>query len=234
MNANKGIIKRSDLIGRLVLDRQTVEQLGHIEEIAVDLKSNQVLGFTTKSGILPVGGKKRAFSWQQIDTIGVDAVLVNKSADEDEFLLPENADCSMGHEVWTDAGKKVGVLVDYLIKNDTGKVTNYLFKTDGGLRGILQGVYIMPASAMTSAGSKRVIVSESMVENPPQYTEGLDQKIIQAAEFLQEDFERTLSDLEGLKKEVQKLGKSSKDSSVQTSTKEDDNLSDNTADEKNA
>lgn len=234
MNANKGIIKRSDLIGRLVLDRQTVEQLGHIEEIAVDLKSNQVLGFTTKSGILPVGGKKRAFSWQQIDTIGVDAVLVNKSADEDEFLLPENADCSMGHEVWTDAGKKVGVLVDYLIKNDTGKVTNYLFKTDGGLRGILKGVYIMPASAMTSAGSKRVIVSESMVENPPQYTEGLDQKIIQAAEFLQEDFERTLSDLEGLKKEVQKLGKSSKDSSVQTSTKEDDNLSDNTADEKNA
>lgn len=234
MNANKGIIKRSDLIGRLVLDRQTVEQLGHIEEIAVDLKSNQVLGFTTKSGILPVGGKKRAFSWQQIDTIGVDAVLVNKSADEDEFLLPDNADCSMGHEVWTDAGKKVGVLVDYLIKNDTGKVTNYLFKTDGGLRGILQGVYIMPASAMTSAGSKRVIVSESMVENPPQYTEGLDQKIIQAAEFLQEDFERTLSDLEGLKKEVQKLGKSSTDSSVQTSTKEDDNLSDNTADEKNA
>ncbi|MBS0017575.1 MAG: PRC-barrel domain-containing protein [Arthrospira sp. SH-MAG29] len=225
MNAKKGIIKRSDLIGRLVLDRQTVEKLGDIEEIAVDLNSNQVIGFTTKSGML--GGTKREFSWQQIDTIGVDAVLVNKSTDEDEFLLPDNADSSMGHEVWTDAGKKVGVLVDYLIKNDTGTVTNYLFKTDGGLRGILQGVYIMPASAMTSAGSKRVIVSESMVENPPQYTEGLDQKISQARDFLQEDFERTLSDLEGLKK----LGKSSPDSSDQTSEKEDAKLSDTADDE---
>ncbi|MDT9177158.1 MAG: PRC-barrel domain-containing protein [Limnospira sp. PMC 1291.21] len=208
MNAKKGIIKRSDLIGRLVLDRQSVEQLGHIEERAADLNSNQVIGFTTKSGMLPVGGKKRAFSWQQIETIGVDAVLVNKSSDEGNFILPENADSSINHEVWTNAGKKVGVLVDYLIKNDTGTVTNYLFKTDGGLRGILQGVYIMPASAMTSAGSKRVIVSESMVENPPQYTEGLDQKIRQAAEFLQEDLERTLSDLEGLKQEAQKLSKS--------------------------
>ncbi|BAI91722.1 PRC-barrel domain-containing protein [Arthrospira platensis] len=232
MNAKKGIIKRSDLIGRLVLDRQTVEKLGDIEEIAVDLNSNQVIGFTTKSGMLPVGGKKRAFSWQQIDTIGVDAVLVNKSTDEDEFLLPENADSSMGHEVWTDAGKKVGVLVDYLIKNDTGTVTNYLFKTDGGLRGILQGIYIMPASAMTSAGSKRVIVSESMVENPPQYTEGLDQKIRQAAGFLQYDFEQTLSDLEGLKKYAQELGKSSSDSAENNLDKEDTKSSD-TADAEN-
>lgn len=215
MNTKQGIIKRSHLLGRLVLDRQTVEQLGHIEDLSVDFTSNQVIGFSTKSGIL--SSKKRVLSWEQIDTIGADAVLVNRPPDNDNFVLPENTDSSMGHEVWTDGGKKVGVLVDYLVKTNTGAITNYLFKTDGW-RGVLGGVYIMPASAMTSAGSKRIIVSEAMVENPPEYTEGLDKKISQATEFLQTDFEKTLSDIEGLKQEAQKFTQRKSDSGDDTLT----------------
>ena len=204
MNTEIQMIKRSELINRLVLERNTVEDLGRVEQLWINPQSHQLVALTCKSGLLR--GQKRVFAWDDITQIGEDAVLVNcrsYEASKNE-AKPEQAIHVMNHEVWTDGGNKIGAIVDYIFELKTGFVYSYLY-TSQGLRGVLEGVYILPSTAVSSAGNKRLIVLESALKTPQQYSEGLGKKMDQAAEFLQEDFERTREHLEGLKRNAQKI-----------------------------
>jgi uncharacterized protein YrrD len=99
-------------------------------------QSHQVIGFTCKSGFL--GGLKQVFRWEQITTIGTDSIIVNNTPEVIEPETPIQKISLIGHEVWTDAGNKVGKIVDYLFNPQTGAIVNYLF-VSSGWRGILDG-----------------------------------------------------------------------------------------------
>ncbi|MDY7024429.1 MAG: PRC-barrel domain-containing protein [Cyanobacteriota bacterium] len=205
MNTKIPMIKRSELINRLILERNTTEDLGRVEQIWINPQSHQVVALTCKSGL--IRGQKRFFSWNDITQIGEDAVLVNRlPAESEEPHLPEQAIHVSGHEVWTDAGKKIGAVVDYIFELKTGFINTYLY-TAKGLRGMLDGVYVLPATAISSVGNKRLIVLEAAIKNPQQYSEGLGDRIGQAAEFLQDDLEKTKEHLEELKRNAQKITK---------------------------
>ncbi len=208
MSTQQEVIRHSELMNRLVLDRNTVENLGRLDKVWIDFKSHQVIGFTCKIGLLK--GKQKLFHWNQIDKIGEDAILVNPDSETAKLTKPEPAIHGIGHEVWTDAGNQVGTLTDYLFDLKTGFISDYLYKSNG-LRRALEGVYQLPVTAISSIGSKRLIVLESVVRIPQQYTQGLSQKVGQAAEFLQEDLEKTLEHLEGLKRGAQKLTSAAKE-----------------------
>ncbi|MEB3281769.1 MAG: PRC-barrel domain-containing protein [Lyngbya sp.] len=206
MNTITQMIKRSELINRLVLERNTVEDLGRVEQLWINPQSHQVVALTCKSGL--IRGQKRVFTWDNITQIGEDAVLVNRGSSEESEnqTKPESALHGMNHEVWTDAGKKIGSIVDYIFDQKTGFINSYLYSSQG-LRGVLEGVYILSATAVSSAGKKRLIVLEAAIQTPQQYSEGLGQKMGQAAEFLQEDFDKTREHLEELKRNAQKITK---------------------------
>lgn len=209
MSTQQQVLRRSELMNRLVLDRNTVEDLGRIEQIWINSQSHQVVGFTCKLGI--INGHKQLFNWDKIDKIGEDAILVHPNSETAKSNKPEPALHGIGHEVWTDAGNKVGTIVDYLFDIKTGLINDYLYKSNG-LRGAIEGIYQIPVTAISSTGSKRLIVLESVVRTPQKYTRGLSQKVGQAAEFLQEDLEKTLEHLEGLKRGAQKLTGTGKES----------------------
>ncbi|MEL7037950.1 MAG: photosystem reaction center subunit H [Cyanobacteria bacterium J06592_8] len=205
MNTETSMIKRSELINRLILERNTTVDEGRVEQIWINPQSHQVVALTCKSGL--IRGQKKFFSWDDITQIGEDAVLVNRlSAESEETRLPEQAIHISGHEVWTDAGKKIGTIVDYIFEIKTGFINTYLY-TAQGLRGMLDGVYILAATAISSVGNKRLIVLEAAIKNPQQYSEGLGDRIGQAAEFLQDDFEKTKEHLEELKRNAKKITK---------------------------
>ncbi len=227
MSTQQQVLRRSELMNRLVLDRNTVEDLGRIEQIWINSQSHQVVGFTCKLGIL--NGHKQLFNWDKIDKIGEDAILVHPNQETAKLTKsqqqqalasgrtvtkPEPAIHGIGHEVWTNAGNKVGTIIDYLFDIKTGFINDYLYKSDGW-RGALDGIYQLPVTAISSTGSKRLIVLESVVRSPQKYTQGLSQKVGQAAEFLQEDLEKTLEHLEGLKRGAQKLTGTGKESGVE-------------------
>jgi hypothetical protein len=69
----------------------------------------------------------------------------------------------------------------------------------------LDGLYLLPSSAIASVGSKRVIVADAVVQVPLQYAEGLNQKASQAAEFLREDLKKTHTDWEAIKRGAQSI-----------------------------
>lgn len=206
MSTEIKVIKRSKLINRLVLERQTVEDLGRVEQLWINPRSHQIVALTCKSGL--IRGQKRVFTWENITQIGEDAILVNSSPLEtsETVTKPEEAIHGIGHEVWSDGGNKVGAIVDYVFDLQTGFINYYLY-TSQGLRSVLEGVYILPLAAISSVGNKRVIVLEAALKNPEQYSEGLGQKMGQAAEFFQDDFEKTREHLEGLKRSAQKITK---------------------------
>ena len=195
------IVKRSELLNRRTIDRRTAEEVGKVDRLWLDSNSQRAIGFTCKSGLL--GSKKTWFAWAQVDTVG-ENVFVTINPELPELHQPEQAVCPIGLEVLTDAGNKAGTVVDYLFDVQTGSVTDYLFSSSGW-RGVLDGIYLLPVSAISTIGSKRAIVSEAAVSDPQQYAEGLHQKVGMVAEFLHEDFDRTLKNVEGVKRGAQSL-----------------------------
>lgn len=203
MSATEQIIRRSELINRRAIDRRTVEDVGHVEQLWLDPQSYQVVGFTCKSGLL--GKKKRWLTWAQIDTIG-ENILVNVNQDSPETEQPEHLVLAIGSEVLTDAGNKAGVLVDYLFDTKTGEILSYLFQSSGW-RGVLDGIYVLPATAISSRGSKRAIVAEAAVLAAQQYVEGIGQRVGHARELLQRDIREVWDDAPSVRQGAQNLAK---------------------------
>lgn len=201
MDTQLEVVKQSDVLNRLVLDRRTTEEVGRVEQIWLNPQSHQVIGFTCKSGFL--GNKKTSFSWRQVETVGDDSILVNY---DQEIIEPEKPELYslIGHEVWTDAGNKAGKIVDFLFLPQTGDVVEYLFMSSGW-RGVLDGVYLLAPLTISSVGSKRVIVPDEVVQAPLQYNEGLNQRFSQAAEFLKDDVKRTHLDWQAVKRNAQSM-----------------------------
>jgi uncharacterized protein YrrD len=201
MNTSQQIVRRSELQGRRTIDRRTAEEVGRVDRLWLDPHSQRAIGFTCKSGLL--GSKKTWFAWAQVDTVG-ENVFVTINPELPELHQPEQAVCPIGLEVLTDAGNKAGTVVDYLFDVQTGSVTDYLFKSSGW-RGVLDGIYLLPVAAISTIGSKRAIVSEAAVSEPVQYAEGLHHKVGMVAEFLQEDFDKTLKNVAGVKRGARNL-----------------------------
>ncbi|NEP49570.1 MAG: photosystem reaction center subunit H [Moorea sp. SIO3C2] len=201
-------IRQSQLLNRLVLERQTTEEIGHVDQLLLDYQAHRVVALRCKSGLL--GAKKRYFAWGQVESIGTDSILVNTSKNNKTQQKTESWDSLIGHEVWTDAGNKIGKLVDYLLKPKSGTVVNYLF-SDLGWHGVMDGMYLLPPVAISSIGRKRIIVLDAVAQNSKQYGEGLNQKISQATDIIKEDYQKTVQDFQDVKRKAQQMPKQFKD-----------------------
>ncbi len=215
-------LKQSELLNRLVLDRQTAEEVGRVSRLLLDSQAQSVVGLTCKSGWL--GGKHKTFTWKQIEAIGEDSVLV-RHEDDHTSTIPESVKFVIGSEVWTDAGKKVGQIQDFLFNVETGSVIKYMF-SPSGLQGLMEGIYLLEPIMISSVGDKRVIVLEKAVQNPQKYAEGLSVKINQATEFIQNDYEQTKQDFElSLKARSQKAVDQVKNLAQTTTEKAEETIS---------
>lgn len=210
------LIKRSDLLGRLVIDQQSTEELGHIDQLFIDTQTHQVVVVKCTSGFL--SRTAHTFSWANVNNIGTDSVLIDWN--EDGLIEPSDAiNPIIGLELWADSGNKVGIVRDYCLDIETGEVTDYLF-ISGGWRGIQEGSYRLPSSAVISAGRKRVIAKDEVLKSAEQFSGGLQEKFSHAAEFLKEDYAKTQADmtslLEGAQTTASQLQDSAKHVTAQT------------------
>lgn len=195
MSIQPELIKQSDLLGKLVLDRQTMEEVGKVERLWLNPYTHKIVGFTAKSGLL--GLKKVSFAWQQIYSLGTN-ILVNNIAERDEWKKPDTSEQILGWELLTEDGNEAGKIEDYLIEPITGEVISYLFlASDRG--NILTRRFLLSPEGITNIGNKRVLVRTVAVETSEPYTEGLNRLLVQAKDFIIEDRENTLQHLEAVK-----------------------------------
>jgi uncharacterized protein YrrD len=195
MSIQPELIKQSELLGRLVLDRETMEEVGKVERLWLNPHTHKIVGFTAKSGLL--GLKKVSVAWQQIYSLGTN-ILVNNIAERDEWKKPDTSEQILGWELLTENGNEAGKIEDYLIEPITGEVISYLFlASDRG--NILTRRFLLSPEGITNIGNKRVLARTVAVENSQPYTEGLNRLLVQAKDFIIEDRENTLQHLEAVK-----------------------------------
>lgn len=194
----KPVIKFSELLGKPVIDYKTSDELGQIEQLWLNPKTHQIEGATCRAGLM--GLKKRTITWAQIESIGADSVLVSIPTGV-EPSKPDWVECDIGQDVYTDTGDRIGAFKDYYLNAETGDVLDYLFVSTG-LRSVIDGLYRLPASAIVSLGSQRLIVMATALQTAEREG-GLSQTVSQVGELLKDDYARTqqslASALEGTK-----------------------------------
>lgn len=185
MATQSEVVRQSDLLNHLVLDRNTMAELGHVDVLWMHPPVHRVLGFICRTGFL--GTKKTAFNLAQIKTLGANSILVNAKPVETDSEKVRQLESLINCEVWSDAGNKIGRITDCLFNFKTGAITEYLFVSHGW-GALTGGVYLLPPSKILSFGNKRVLVSEAAAQNLVVYREGIKQKLNKAGNLFKEDY----------------------------------------------
>ena len=150
--ADQSVLRQVRLLGRLMLDYDTTDELGLVDDLLVDLNRGQVVALACKA---PVWQRQRpVYSWDSIVNIGTDSIVLHaQSAAQSQVA----AQPMVGLEVWTDTGNCVGQIVDYRFERG-GTVVQYLFAQAGQA-----GLYGLAPDAIISAGRKRMMVAAQAV-----------------------------------------------------------------------
>ena len=200
MAAQQNLIKQSDLLNRLVLDRNTMEELGHVDVLWMYPEAHRVLGFVCKSGLL--GGKKVAFNLAQVQTLGADSILVNSSPVETDTSRVQQLESLIHCEVWSDAGNKIGRISDCLFQLKTGEIREYLLVSNGW-SGVVGSIYQLPPKKIMSFGRKRVLVAEAAVKTLAVYRGGLQQAVAETGSFLKENYTEVAQEVRSMAEQAQ-------------------------------
>ena len=182
-------IRQSQLIDKIVLDRATMDECGRIEVMWCYPKVHRVLGFICKSGSFD--RTKMAFNLDQLDKIGENGVLVTSAPVETDRDRVQQLESLIGCEVWTDEGKRVGRISDYVFQLKSGNIRHYLLASSG-LQGLTGKLYSLYPSQILGYGRGRVMVSGGIVPGMELYQVGMDQKLEQKFSGLEERIERKL------------------------------------------
>jgi uncharacterized protein YrrD len=184
MTAEEAYIRSSQLIDQLVLNRNTLDELGKVEVLWEYPQAHRVLGFICKSGRFDQ--RKTAFNLDQLETIGTSGALVTSDPVETDVDRVKQIQSLVGSEVWTDTGNRVGKIIDHVFHLKTGSIRQYLI-TAGGLAGLAGKTYALYPSQILSWGSRRVLVSAAIVEGLEVYKPGLQDRVLKFGEGLRDD-----------------------------------------------
>lgn len=194
------VIRQSNLLKQLVLDRSTMEALGRVEVMWMYPSAHRVLGFVCRTGTF--GAKKTAFRLAQISTLGANGVLTHNQPEATDATKVRQLESLLHCEVWSDTGNKIGKIIDYLFKLRTGEITHYLLASSGWA-GIAGDLYQLPPTQILSIGRKRVLVTESAAQTFAVYQTGMKQTLANAKAVLQEDYGQATEELRSLSKQAQ-------------------------------
>jgi uncharacterized protein YrrD len=205
MSKQPDVIKHSDLLNQVVLERRSMQELGQVEVLWTYPQMHRVLGFICKSGWL--GSKKTAFNLDQLDTIGTNGILVNSKPIETDAEKVRQIESPVGCDVWTDDGEKAGKIVDYLFDVETGDIEYYLF-TSSGLGGITGRVYLLPSNYILSFGNRRVLVPAGAARSFAIYREGIQEKFSKVTELFKEEKTHLTQDVRSLLEQAKEKARS--------------------------
>lgn len=139
-----------------MLDYDTTDELGLVDNLLVNVAQNQVVGIVCQG---PVWQRQRpVYGWGQIANIGADSIVLHTRNPQTPVAAAQSM---VGLEVWTDMGNCVGQVVDYGFERQ-GRVVQYFFA-----RPEQPGLYGLATDAIISAGRKRIMVSAQAIDQAP-------------------------------------------------------------------
>jgi len=200
MSTQLEIIRHEQLLNQLIINRQTMEELGRIEMLWMYAPSHKVLGFIGKAGFL--GTKKSAFKLTQIVALGANGILIHSQPEDTDPEKVRLLESVIQCEVWGESGSRIGKIIDYVFDLKTGDISHYLFVSDG-LGGVLGEIYQLTPQQILNVGRRRVLVTEATAKKLTIYRGGLKQTVVNAGVFLKEEKAQVTEELQTLTKQVQ-------------------------------
>lgn len=183
------IMRHSQLLNRLVIDRDTTEELGRIDVVWMHPPAHRVMGFICKPGFMTK--QRYAFNLKQLSRIGPESILVSAGAAETNAKEVALLETLIGLELWTDAGERLGRIIDCLFDRHTGNISQYLFRSSGW-RGFTSGMYQLPPQSVMSFGRKKVLVTAKVSNNLQVFQEGLEDRLVQVSDRIKSGYTQEL------------------------------------------
>ncbi len=207
MTTQSEVVKQSELVNQLVINRDNMEELGRVEVLWMYAPSHRVLGFVCKAGLL--SKKKKAFKLSQVSSLGTNGILTHSQPEETNAEKVSRLESIINCEIWSDSGQKVGKIIDYIFNLKTGEISKYLF-ISSHLDFVTGEIYQLFPSQVLSIGRRRVLVPEYALKNLSIYREGIKQKLTKATEFLKEEKEQVAQELKTLTQRAQETTQQAK------------------------
>lgn len=207
MTTQPEVVRHSELLNQLVLDRNTMEELGRIEVLWMYPEVHRVLGFVCKSGFL--GNRKTAFKLSQIEALGSNGIITHSPPEDTDAERVRQLESLIGSEVWSRAGDRVGKIIDCGFNLQTGAITDYLMVADqwGSLVGT---IYRLPPGKILSWGRRRVLVIETTIQAFDTYRAGIPEKLSQVSHELKEDYTQVAQELRSFTHKAQSFTEQAK------------------------
>lgn len=183
------IIRHSELLNRLVLERDTGQEVGRVERLWMYPQAHRVMGVVCRSGRF--GGKRFVYKLPQLDGIEPAGLWVNGPPTQATGEQIRRLESLMEHEIWVDGGggrspaptDRLGLIIDCLFNRKTGAITQYLF-VDNPLRRLVSDPITLAPTEIKGFGNRRVVVDERsrLKHNRPSLKESLSNLRDQARE----------------------------------------------------
>ncbi|HIK14474.1 MAG TPA: PRC-barrel domain-containing protein [Leptolyngbyaceae cyanobacterium M33_DOE_097] len=166
---------RSDLLGTLVVTRDTGKKLGVISQLWVDVDQRKVVALSLRPNLLY--GTPQPMLLSSIRQIG-DVILVD---DEDviEDMDPEVYNSLVNCEVVTETGELLGKVRGFKFDVDTGELTSLIIASLGLplIPDQMVSTYELGIEEIVSSGPDRLIVFEGSEQRLMQLTVGVLERL---------------------------------------------------------
>ncbi|MFZ9736712.1 MAG: PRC-barrel domain-containing protein [Prochlorotrichaceae cyanobacterium] len=175
MARKPSVIRHSELLHCLVLDRSTTDDRGRVELLWMYPQVHRVLGFICKIGLM--NQQHFAFTLPQIQAISEKNVWVTGEPTEADPAQLNQLETLLYHEVWSESGAPLGKIKDCLFELKTGKITQYLVALRGW-RSVVSELYPLPPAEVLSFGKKRLLVSDRAGEEIQKQQDRIQQTLV--------------------------------------------------------
>jgi uncharacterized protein YrrD len=171
------MIRASELYGRVLVDLDTAEKIGSIDEIIVDPYAPCVAGYVVATGRGLFGsGPRTLVATESVHAIGPDALTIRRTANVGDVgshldTLPRLSELT-GRKMVSYGGRLLGTIEDALIDERDGRIIGYPLDANGLTSGLdrfftlglssSQLEYVR-ADADLRVGAKLVVVPDEAV-----------------------------------------------------------------------
>jgi sporulation protein YlmC with PRC-barrel domain len=173
--ASEEIRQRSDLLGTLVVTRDTGKKLGVVSQLWVDIDQREVVALSLRPNLLY--GTPQPMLLSSIRQIG-DVILVD---DENviEDIDVESYSNLISCEVITETGELLGKVRGYKFDVDSGQLTSLIIASLGVplIPDQVVSTYELPIEEIVSSGPDRLIVFEGAEERLVQLSVGVLERL---------------------------------------------------------
>jgi uncharacterized protein YrrD len=157
------LLRAKSLVGLPVVTINSGEDVAETRDVIYAPDQGHILGFTLNKRGRLAGRMKTVLEFTRVHAVGRDAVMIRDASaldgGEGEAVAAQAKGRNvLGNEVLTDAGKRLGVVVDLVVEMNRAEVIGYELEGDPGLQRAEGAPLLLPLPATLAVSGETLMV----------------------------------------------------------------------------